>query len=106
MSWPHWVCPYSWRVCFPGLHCSGFQVALQGNCPKQALCFVNSPGLNCSGLVLGYSTKAQTQLGLCFVPFPGLSSSANQMVGQHTLPGVQCILSPTRSWLLSFLGVQ
>ena len=106
MSWPHWVCPYSWRVCFPGLHCSGFQVALQGTCPKQALCFVNSPGLNCSGLVLGYSTKAQTQLGLCFVPFPGLSSSANQMVGQHTLPGVQCILSPTRSWLLSFLGVQ
>ena len=18
---PHWVCPCSWRVCFPGLHC-------------------------------------------------------------------------------------
>ena len=21
--WPHWVCPCSWRVCFPSLHCSG-----------------------------------------------------------------------------------
>jgi len=20
---PHWVCPHSWRVCFPSLHCSG-----------------------------------------------------------------------------------
>ena len=20
---PHWVCPCSWRVCFPSLHCSG-----------------------------------------------------------------------------------
>ena len=19
---PHWVCPHSWRVCFPSLHCS------------------------------------------------------------------------------------
>ena len=22
---PHWVCPCSWRVCFPSLHCSGFR---------------------------------------------------------------------------------
>ena len=21
VSWPHWVCPRSWRVCFPCLHC-------------------------------------------------------------------------------------
>ena len=20
---PHWVCPHSWHVCFPSLHCSG-----------------------------------------------------------------------------------
>ena len=20
VSWPHWVCPHSWRVCFPRLH--------------------------------------------------------------------------------------
>ena len=23
VSWPHWVCPRSWRVCFPCLHCLG-----------------------------------------------------------------------------------
>ena len=36
--------------------------------------------------VLGYSTKAQIQLGLHFVPFPGLSSSGNQVLGKRTLP--------------------
>ena len=37
--------------------------------------------------VLGYSTKAQTWLGLRFVPFPGLSSSGEQVLGKYTLPG-------------------
>ena len=37
--------------------------------------------------VLGYSTKAQTWLGLRFVPFPGLSSSGDQVLGKCTLPG-------------------
>ena len=23
VSGPHWVCPHSWCVCFPSLHCSG-----------------------------------------------------------------------------------
>ena len=23
VSGPHWVCPHSWRMCFPGLHCLG-----------------------------------------------------------------------------------
>ena len=36
--------------------------------------------------VLEYSPKAQTRLGLCFVPFPGLSSSGNQVLGKRTLP--------------------
>ena len=36
--------------------------------------------------VLRYSTKAQTQLGLRFVPFLGLSSSGNQVLGKLTLP--------------------
>ena len=34
--------------------------------------------------VLGYYTKAQTPLGLHFVPFPGLSSSGDQVIGEHT----------------------
>ena len=36
--------------------------------------------------VHGYSTKAQTWLGLHFVPFPCPSSSGDQMLGKHTLP--------------------
>ena len=30
VSWPHWVCPCSWRVCFPSLHCSGSRLL----CPE------------------------------------------------------------------------
>ena len=52
------------------------------------------PGLRA---LLGYSTKAQTQLGLRFVPFPGPSSSGDQVLGKCTLPrvgeGVHLIIS-------------
>ena len=36
--------------------------------------------------VLRYSTKAQIWLGLRFVPFPGPSSSGDQVLGECTLP--------------------
>ena len=36
--------------------------------------------------VLRYSTRAQTRLGLHFVPFPGLSSLGDQVLGECTLP--------------------
>ena len=63
------------------------QVALKANCPKWPLCCMHFPGLSCPGSgFLGYSTKAQTWLGLRFVPFPGLSSSGDQVLGEHTLP--------------------
>ena len=52
--------------------------------------------------VLGYSTKAQTQLGLHFVPFPGSSNSGDQVLGECGC----CDLLPPLSLLLSFLGVQ
>ena len=26
---PHWVCPHSWRVCFPSLHCLGSRLLCQ-----------------------------------------------------------------------------
>ena len=51
-----------------------------------------------------YSTKAQTQLGLRFVRFPGLRSSGDQVLSKHTIPGVWYVLSPPWSQLLSFLG--
>ena len=55
--------------------------------------------------VLGYSTKAQTQLGLHFVPFPGMSSLGDQALGTRTLPAGQCILTTPLSQLLGFLRV-
>ena len=54
--------------------------------------------------VLRYSTKAQTQLGLRFVPFPGVSSSGVQVLGESTLPRwAVCLII---SWFqpLGFLG--
>jgi len=48
-----------------------------------------------------YSTKAQTWLGLCFVPFPGLSSSGDQVLGKHGHPQLGAtsyhLPSPSRS---------
>ena len=70
------------------------QVALQRNCLKKALGCMHFPDLATQVQVLGYSTKAQSQLGLCFVPFPGQSSSGDQVLGEHTLPPRQCIFSP------------
>ena len=68
------------------------QDALQGCCPKQALRRVHFPGLSCSGSGSRVLHKSQTQLGICFVPFPGLSSSGNQVLGKCTVPGGLCIL--------------
>ena len=53
---------------------------------------------------LGFSTKPQTRLGLCFVLFPGPRSLGDQVFGENTIPGVRCILSLPWSQLLSFLG--
>ena len=84
-----------------------------GNCLRPALGCTHFPGLSRSGQVLRYSTKAQTQLGLRFVPFPGPSSSGDQELGavtatyhlphpchsvfwvynQHTFSGVPCVYS-------------
>ena len=44
----------------------------------------------------------QTQLGLRFVPFPGLSGSGNEVFGERG----SCDFLPPPSLMLSFLGVQ
>ena len=43
----------------------------------------------------------QTQLGLCFVPFSGVSRSGDQVFGEHS----HCDLWPLPSLLLGFLDV-
>ena len=42
---PHWVCPSSRRLCFPGLHCSGSRLLYS---LKRALGCMHFPGLSCS----------------------------------------------------------
>ena len=42
--------------------------------------------------VLKYSTKAQTQLGVHFVPFPDPSISDDQVLGVCIIPGGPCVL--------------
>ena len=76
----------------PGLPRSGVcdcLVALRGRRLKR-------PRVACTSQVLGSSTEAQAQLGLCFVPFPGPSSSGNQVLGEGSLPrwAVRLITSP------------
>ena len=72
------------------------QVALQGNCLKWALGCVHFPGLSHPGSGSRYSTRAQTRLGLLFVPFPGPNSSGDQVLGKSTLLSlaVNLITSP------------
>ena len=86
VSGSHWVYPHSRRVCFPVLHCLGSRLLCWGT-------IYDGPRVACTSQiyatqvqVLGYSTKAQTQLGLHFVPYPGPSSSGDQVLGEHTLP--------------------
>ena len=62
-----------------------------GNYLRRALDCMHFPGLSCSGSVLGYSTEAQTWLGLRFVPFPGPSSSGDQVLGERCRPQVVAV---------------
>ena len=60
------------------------------------------PDLSCSGSGTRVVLEVQIWLGLCFVSFPGQSSSGDEVFGEHS----HCDLSPPLSLPLSFLGVQ
>ena len=60
------------------------------------------PGLSHSGSGTRVLHKGADLVGLVFVPFPGLSSSGDQVFGEHSC----CNLSPAPSLPLGFLGVQ
>ena len=51
--------------------------------------------------VLGYSTKVQAWLGLCFLPIPGASSSGDQVLSKHSCPQLKaatyCLPRPSCS---------
>ena len=94
VSRPHWVCPNSGRVCFPILHCSGSRLLCQE---------LSEAGPGLSALprpkLLRFRFSGMPQrCRLCwacvFVPFPGPSSSGDQVLGELGLtaspvPGAQ-----------------
>ena len=62
------------------------QVALQGNCPKQALGCMHLPGLSHSGSGFRVLHKGTDSVGPVFCALPRSSSSGDQVHGEHTLP--------------------
>ena len=72
------------KYLFPALHLQSVCVP----CFEVGLFLVSAAQVQ----VLRYSTEAQTWLGMCFVPLPGLRSSDNQVLGQYTVPDAHCIL--------------
>ena len=69
VSQPHWVCPCSRRVCFPGLNCSGSRL-LCWNCLKWALGCMHFPGLSHSGSGSQVLHKGTNLVGPVFCALP------------------------------------
>ena len=65
------------------------QVVLQGTVQSRPWVLCTSQLSAAQVQVLRYSTKAQTRLGMHFVPLPGLRTSGNLELGEHTAPGGQ-----------------
>ena len=86
---PHWVCPHSWCVCFPRLHCSGSRLLYRER------------ALHC--VQFQFSDIPQKhRLGWAWVLcLPRQSSSGSQELDQHTIPGCGAP-SPLRGPSLSF----
>ena len=99
---PHCICPSLQRRVLPELTLLSLQGALQGYCPKQALHFVNFPGLSYLGSWVLH--KGTDLVGEHFVPFPGLSSSSEEVLGKHTVPGGLCILITSLVLAVQFAG--
>ena len=96
------ACPRSWHVCPPCPRCSGSRLLHRE--PSEA-----GPGPHAPPRSkplrfrhLGSPQRRRLGLGLHFVPFPGPSSSGDQVFGERG----HCDLSPPPSLPLGFLGVQ
>ena len=86
---PHWVRLSSQQHVLSISTLFMLQVALQGYCPKRALCFVHFPGLRCSPSCSWVLLKGTDSVGSVFCALP---SSGNQVLGEHTVPGGPCVL--------------
>lgn len=82
------------------------QVALQGDCLKQALGCVHFPGLSRSGSGSWVLHKGTDLVGPEFCPSQVQSAQATMCLASTLSPGGGCVLSPPRSQPLGFLGMQ
>ena len=79
-----------------------------GNCLRQALGCMHSPGLSHSSSGSQVLHKGADLVGPAFVPIPGLSSSGDQVLGKHSHSQVGSVSYrlPHPSHSFFFLGVQ
>ena len=99
---PHWVCPSSRRLCFPGLHCSGSRLLYS---LKRALGCMHFPGLSHSGSGSGVLHKGTDSVGPVLCALPRSEQLRRPGAWQEHSPWVEgYILSPPPSQLLGFLG--
>ena len=79
-----------------GLHCSVFSVLCKGTVPRASciLCTSQSKPLRFLGALQGHTPR----WAVLFVPFPGLSSSGDWVLGELTDPDGPCILMTSPVW--------
>ena len=78
----------------------------EGELSKAALGRMHFPSLSCSDSGSQLFHKGTDSVGPAFCGLPRSRSSGDQVLGESTVPGVWCILSPPCSQLLGFLGAQ
>ena len=86
---------------FPA-HTAQALVCSAGNHSRPTLGCMHLPGLSCSGSGTRVVLRGADPTGPAFFALPDLSSSGDEVFGEHS----HCNLSPLLSLLLSFLGVQ
>ena len=97
VSGPHWVCSSSWHMCFSWSTLLRLQVALQGNCLKQALGCVHFPGLSHSGSGSRVFHKGADSVGPAFCALPRSEQLRPPDAWRVHSPKGWCVLSPSCS---------
>ena len=88
-------------VCTLPAHTAQALDCFTGDHPRPGLGCMHLPGLSCSGSGTLVVLRGADSLGLCFVRFPGPSSSGDEVFGERGC----CDFSSLPSLLLGFLGV-
>ena len=88
VSGPHCVCPHSWHLCFPSLHCSGSRLLCRASVYKAGPGLPALPRSKTAQVqVLRCSTKAQTQSSLHFVPSQVQAAQVTRCLASTLSPG-------------------